>query len=141
MYSPHIISLMNCHRGTWRLTVLPQVMLQAMEGRGVLQRGGREATDAVLYIPDFSGFLPPAEYAALEDPAGFWTLQAEGESAGRSSFFVRGTLSAPLSLQQARDTLDTVCVVTGWSLHDYGSPGMRHIEVISKISTRYDTES
>lgn len=126
-------------------------MLQALNGRSTLRRGSQDEANATLYIPfsvravnaagEAVGFLPPLEYARCPDPENHWTLQAEGESAGRSSFFVRGTLSAPLSLQQARDTLDTVCVVTGWSLHDYGSPGMRHIEVISKISTRYDTES
>ena len=122
-------------------------MLQAREGRSVRRRGEAEENNAVLYIP-FSvraenadgepvTFLPALEYRDCSDPAAHWTLQPEGESAGRASFFVRGELTAPVSLAAARERHDFVYVVAGFSLRDYGSHGMRHWEVFSRVSSRY----
>lgn len=137
MICPHTVSLMNYLDGSWHLTVLRSVMLQSSEKRNVLQRGDRDTADAVLFIPDFSGFLPPREYAVCPAPESHWTLNPEGESAGRASFFVKGELSAPVSLAEARETLDYIYVVAGYSIHDYGSARMRHIEVRSRVSARY----
>ncbi len=137
MYAPHTVSLMNRHGDGWRLTVLRGVMLQTAEYRSVVQRSGRDEAGAALYIPDCSGFLPPKDYAALEEPGGHWTLQTEGENAGRSSFFLPGEVSAPLSPEEARKRYDRVYMVTGWALHDYGSAAVRHLEVRTKITGRY----
>lgn len=122
-------------------------MLQGPDGRAVLQRGEQVSDNATLYIPfsvraetpsgDPASFLPPKGYAASADPSGYWTLQAEGESAGRSGFFVKGELTEPLTLEEAYDQYDFVYTVAGCTVHDYGSPAMRHYEVTSKVARYY----
>ena len=122
-------------------------MLQALNGRSTLRRGSQDEANATLYIPfsvravnaagEAVGFLPPLEYARCPDPENHWTLQAEGESAGRSSFFVKGELTEALTLAEARARCDAVYIVAGYSVRDYGSPSMRHFEVVSRVSSRY----
>ncbi len=137
MYAPHTVSLICFRQGQPRLTVLRNVMLQAMDGRSTLRTGDTEENDVRLYIPDFSGFLPPREYAACPNPENHWTLQTEGESAARCGFFVKGELTEPLELSEARERFDFVYLVAGYLVRDYGSPRMQHIEVRSRVSTRY----
>ena len=107
MVTPHTVSLINLDHSTPRLPVLPGVMLQALE------------------------------YARCPDPEKHWTLQPEGESAGRCSFFVKGVLPQACSLADAREKYDSVYVVAGWQLHDYGSYALRHYEVVSRVSSHY----
>ena len=147
MYTPHTVSLINDHNHTPHLTILRGVMLQALNGRSVQRRGALEEANAVLFIPlavqavgesgEEACFLPPREYASCTDPEKNWTLQPEGESAGRSSFYVKGELAKAISLAEARESCDEVYVVAGWRLCDYGSPGLRHMEVHSRVSSRY----
>ena len=147
MYSPHTVSLISYHSDTPYLTILRGVMLQGSDGRNVLQRGDSQKDDMTLYIPfsvkaensdnDPATFLPPKAYAACTDPEQHWTLQPEGESAGRCGFFVKGELSEPISLEEARDRYDFVYTVAGYLIHDYGSPAMRHCEVRSRVSSQY----
>ena len=147
MYTPHTVSLICYHNSEPYITILRGVMLQGPDGRAVLQRGEQISDNITLYIP-FSvraensnggpaAFLPPKEYAACDDPSRYWTLQPEGESAGRCGFFVKGELSEPISLEDARDQYDFVYTVAGFTIHDYGSSNMRHYEVASKVSSRY----
>ena len=147
MYTPHCVSLICFHHGTPCLTVLRGVMLQALNGQSVQHRGDTEETNATLYIP-FSvdavssdgrrvSFLPPREYAGCLDPENHWTLQTEGESAGRASFFVKGELSEPITLAEARERVDFVYVVAGYQIHDYGSLNLRHFEIVSKVASRF----
>ena len=82
-------------------------------------------------------FLPPLEYARCTDPEKHWTLQPEGESAGRCSFFVKGEIPEACSLAEAREKYDYVYIVAGWQLHDYGSRALQHWEVVTKVSSRY----
>ena len=77
------------------------------------------------------------EYAALESPAGFWTLQPEGESAARCSFFVKGEHPGAMTLEEARRRYDAVYVVAAYFIHDYGSAGLRHYEVRSRVRNRF----
>ena len=122
-------------------------MLQGPDGRAVLQRGGQIEDNVTLYIPfsvraenangERAAFLPPKDYAACADPSGYWTLQAEGESAGRCGFFVKGGLSEPLTLEGAYDRFDFVYTIAGFTIHDYGSSAMRHYEVTSKVARYY----
>ena len=147
MYCPHSVSLINLHNGTPRLTLLRGVMLQALNGQSVQRRGDQEETIATLYVPlsvnainpsvEKVSFLPPLEYARCTDPEKHWTLQAEAESAGRGSFFVKGEIPEACTLAEAREKYDFVYVVAGWQLHDYGSRAMQHYEVVSKVSSRY----
>ena len=147
MYTPHTISLINLYNDIPRLILLHGVMLQALNGQSVQRRGDQEETLATLYIPlsvnavNAAGekvtFLPPREYALCTDPEKHWTLQPEGESAGRSSFFVTGQLAEACTLAEARENYDFVYVVAGWQLHDYGSRALQHYEVVSKVSSRY----
>ena len=147
MYTPHTVSLINLHNGTPHLTILRGVMLQALNGQSVQRRGDQEETIATLYVPlsvnsiNPSGenvtFLPPRGYARCTDPEKHWTLQAEGESAGRGSFFVKGEIPEACTLAEAREKYDFVYVVAGWQLHDYGSRALQHYEVVSKVSSRY----
>ena len=147
IHSPHTVSLISYHSGRPYLTILRGVMLQGQMSRPVHQRGDVDEDNLTLYIP-FSvkaenpsggrvSFLASKEYAALDDPDHYWTLQPEGESAGRCGFFVKGELTEPISLEEAYDRYDFVYVVAGYSIHDYGSKPMRHYEVFSKVSSRY----
>ncbi len=147
MYGPHTVSIVSFHGGAPHLTVLRGVMLQGMSGRTVLRNGNMDETKMLLYIPfsvtaengegEPASFLPPMEYAACPDPELHWTLQPEGESAGRCGFFVNGVPDRPLTLAEARRLYDEVFVIAGYSVCDYGSPSMRHWEVRSRISNRY----
>lgn len=147
MYTPHTVSLINFHNDIPYLTVLRSVMLQALNGQSVQRRGDQDEANATLFVPlsvraenpagESVTFLPPHEYARCTDPDRHWTLQPEGESAGRCSFFVKGELSAACSLTDARERCDYVFVVAGWQLHDYGSLSMRHFEILSRVSSRY----
>ena len=147
MYTPHTVSIISYHSDTPYLTILRGVMLQGPDDRAVLQRGEQVSDNITLYIPfsvkaenpsgEAASFLSPKNYAASTDPEKHWTLQPEGESAGRCSFFVKGELSAACSLTDARERCDYVFVVAGWQLHDYGSLSMRHFEILSRVSSRY----
>ncbi len=147
MYCPHTVSLMNTHSGRQYLVVLRSVMLRAQNGRSVQRRGNAEENEATLYIPltvraenaagESLSFLPPLEYTRCPEPEKHWTLQPEGESAGRCSFFVKGEIPAACSLAEARENYDFVYVVAGWQLRDYGSPALRHYEVVSRVSSHY----
>ena len=147
MYTPHTVSLMNSHNGSPLLVLLRGVMLQVINGRSVQRRGDVEENRATLYVPltvraeNTAGknvtFLPPLEYARCSDPGKYWTLQPEGESAARCSFFVKGEIPAACTLAEAREKYDSVYVVAGWQLHDYGSRALRHYEVVSRVSSRY----
>ena len=147
MYCPHSVSIVNYHNKSPYLAVLRGVMLQGPDGRAALQRGEQVEDNVTLYIP-FSvraeshaggrvSFLPPKDYAACTDPERHWTLQPEGESAGRCGFFVKGELSEPISLEEAYDRYDFVYTIAGCTVHDYGSPTMRHYEVTSKVARYY----
>ena len=147
MYTPHTVSLINLHNGIPFLVFLRGVMLQALNGQSVQRRGDQEETIATLYVPlsvnsinpsgEIVTFLPPLEYARCTDPEKHWTLQAEAESAGRGSFFVKGEIPEACTLAEAREKYDFVYVVAGWQLHDYGSRALQHYEVVSKVSSRY----
>ena len=147
MYAPHVISLISYHESEHFLTILRGVMLQGPNGRAALKRGEQIEDNVTVYIPfsvraenedgEPASFLPPGEYCASDDPAHHWTLQAEGESAGRSGFFVKGELAAPISLEEARDQYDYVYAIAGYTVHDYGSPSMQHYEVFTKVASRY----
>ena len=147
MYTPHTVSLISYHSGRPYLTILRDVMLQGPDGRAVLQRGEQVSDNITLYIPfsvkaenpsgKAASFLSPKNYAAGIDPEKHWTLQPEGEGAGRCGFFVKGELSEPISLEEAYDRYDFVYTIAGFTVHDYGSPAMRHWEVVSKVSSRF----
>ena len=147
MYSPHTVSLINYHGGSPFLVRLRGVMLQALNGQSVQRRGDQEETNSSLYVPfpvhaenaagELLTFLPPLEYARCTDPEKHWTLQPEGESAGRCSFFVKGEIPEACSLAEAREKYDYVYIVAGWQLHDYGSRALQHWEVVTKVSSRY----
>ena len=146
MYCPHTVSLINTHSGHHYLVILRPVMLQALNGQSVQRRGDAEENQTTLYIPisvhavNMAGepltFLPPLEYARCTDPEKHWTLQPEGESAGRCSFFVKGEIQETCSLAEAREKYDYVNIVAGWQLHDYGSRALQHWEVVSQVSSR-----
>ena len=147
MYTPHTVSLILFHNGSPFLVLLRGVMLQVMNGRSVQRRGDVEESRATLYVPltaraenaagEELSFLPPRDYARCSDPEKHWTLQPEGESAGYGSFFVKDEIPAACTLAEAREKYDFVYVVAGWQLHDYGSPALRHYEVVSRVSSRY----
>ena len=147
MYTPHTVSLINFHNDTPYLTVLRGVMLQALNGQSVQRRGDQDEANATLFVPlsvraansagESVSFLPPRDYARCADPDLYWTLQTEGGSAGRCSFFVKGEIPAACSLAEARERYDYVYVVAGWQLHDYGSINLQHFEILSRVSSRY----
>ena len=147
MYCPHTVSIISCHSGVPYLTVLRGVMLQGPMSRPLHQKGDVIEDSLTLYIPfsvraenvegEAVSFLPPLAYAACGEPEKHWSLQPEGETAGRCGFFVKGELAEAVSLEEARDRYDDVFVVSGYTIHDYGSGPMRHYEVKSKVTSRY----
>ena len=147
MYTPHTVSLISYQGSDPYLTILRGVMLQGSNGRGALRRGEQIEDNVTVYIPfsvkaenpsgEAASFLSPKNYAASIDPEKHWTLQPEGESAGRSGFLVKGELAAPITLEEARDRYDYVYAIAGVTVHDYGSPGMQHYEVFTKVASRY----
>ena len=146
MYAPHTVSLINQHGDDLYLTILRGVMVQDQEKRAVLQAGDYDSSYTKIFIPfgadavNADGepvtYLPPRQYAKSHEPEQHWTLQADGDEAGRSSFFVRGEIPEACSLAEAREAYDNVIIVTSISTRDYGQPGMRHWEVSSRINER-----
>ena len=146
MYTPHTVSLINQHGQDYYLTILRGVMVQDQERRAVLQAGDYDASYTKIFIPfavdaqnpdgEPVTYLPPRQYAKTQEPEKHWTLQADGEEAGRSSFFVRGEIPQAVSLAEAREAYDNVIIVTSVSTRDYGQPGMQHFEVSSRINER-----
>ena len=146
MYTPHTVSLINQHGQDYYLTILRGVMVQDLERRAVLQAGDYDASYTKIFIPfgvdaqnpdgEPVTYLPPKQYAKSHEPLQHWTLQADGEEAGRSSFFVRGEIPEACSLAEAREAYDNVIIVTSVSTRDYGQPGMQHCEVSSRINER-----
>ena len=146
MYAPHTVSLINQHGQDYYLTILRGVMVQDLERRAVLQAGDYDSSYTKIFIPfavdaqnpdgEPVTYLPPKQYAKSHEPLQHWTLQADGDEAGRSSFFVRGEIPAACSLAEAREAYDNVIIVTSVSTRDYGQPGMQHFEVSSRINER-----
>ena len=146
MYTPHTVSLINQHGDELHLTILRGVMVQDLERRAVLQAGDYDSSYTKIFIPfaveakNTDGepvtYLPPRQYAKSHEPLQHWTLQADGDEAGRSSFFVRGEIPQAVSLAEARESYDNVIIVTSVSTRDYGQPGMQHWEVSSRINER-----
>ena len=146
MYTPHTVSLINQHGQDYYLTILRGVMVQDLERRAVLQAGDYDSSYTKIFIPfavdaqnpdgEPVTYLPPKQYAKSHEPLQHWTLQADGDEAGRSSFFVRGEIPAACSLAEAREAYDNVIIVTSVSTRDYGQPGMQHFEVSSRINER-----
>ena len=146
MYAPHTVSLINQHGQDYYLTILRGVMVQDLESRAVLQAGDYDSSYTKIFIPfavdaqnpdgEPVTYLPPKQYAKSHEPLQHWTLQADGEEAGRSSFFVRGEIPQAVSLAEAREAYDNVIIVTSVSTRDYGQPGMQHFEVSSRINER-----
>ena len=146
MYTPHVASLINQHGEDFYLTILRGVMIQDMERMSVLQAGDYDSSYTKIFIPftvdarnpdgDPVTYLTPKQYAKSMEPEQHWTLQADGDEAGRSSFFVRGEIPQAVSLAEAREAYDNVIIVTSVSTRDYGRPGMQHWEVSSRINER-----
>ena len=146
MYCPHTASLINQHGEDFHLTILRGVMIQDMDRKAVLQAGDYDSSFTKVFIP-FSvdarnaegnpvTYLPPGQYAGSTEPEQHWTLQADGEEAGRSSFFVKGEIPEACSLARARERYDGVFIVTTVCTRDYGHPRMQHFEVSSRINER-----
>ena len=146
MYCPHTASLINQHGEDFYLTILRGVMIQDTERRSVLQAGDYDSSFTKIFIP-FSvdarnadgepiTYLPPKQYAKSMEPEQHWTLQADGDEAGRSSFFVKGEIPEACSLAEARELYDGVFIITTVSTRDYGQPSMQHFEVNSRINER-----
>ena len=146
MYCPHTASLINQHGEDFYLTILRGVMIQDTERRSVLQAGDYDSSYTKIFIPftvdarnpdgEPVTYLPPKAYAKSMEPEQHWTLQADGEEAGRSSFFVKGEIPEACSLAEARELYDGVFIITTISTRDYGHPGMQHFEVSSRINER-----
>ena len=146
MYTPHTVSLINRHGDDFHLTILRGVMVQDMARQSVLIAGDYDASYTRVFIPfsvdarNIKGtevtYLPPRAYERNETPDLYWTIRADGEEAGRSSFFVKGEIPEACSLAEARDLYDGVFIATSISTRDYGPPWMQHFEVSSRINER-----
>ena len=146
MFCPHTASLVNQHGEDFYLTILRGVMIQDTDRMSVLQAGDYDSSYTKIFIP-FSvdarnpdgepvTYLPPKAYAKSMEPEQHWTLQADGDEAGRSTFVVKGEIPEACSLAEARDLYDGVFIATSISTRDYGPPWMQHFEVSSRINER-----
>ena len=149
MLTPHTASLINQHGEEFYLTILRGVMIQDMERMSVLSVGDYDSSYTKIFIP-FSvdaknpegepvTYLPPKAYARSTEPEKHWTLQADGEEAGRNTFVVKGEIPEACSLAEARELYDGVFIITTISTRDYGQPGMQHWEASSRINERTGT--
>ena len=149
MLTPHTASLINQHGEEFYLTILRGVMIQDMERMSVLSAGDYDSSYTKIFIP-FSvdaknpegepvTYLPPKAYARSTEPEKHWTLQADGEEAGRNTFVVKGEIPEACSLAEARELYDGVFIITTISTRDYGQPGMQHWEASSRINERTGT--
>ena len=140
------MSLINRHGEEFYLTILRGVMIQDMERMSVLQAGDYDSSYTKIFIP-FSvdarnaddepvTYLPPKAYARSAEPEKHWTLQADGEEAGRNTFVVKGEIPEACSLAEARELYDGVFIITTINTRDYGQPGMQHWEASSRINER-----
>ena len=146
MYCPHTASLINQHGEDFYLTILRGVMIQDTERRSVLQAGDYDSSFTKIFIPfsvdarnpdgETVTYLPPKAYAKSMEPERHWTLQADGDEAGRSTFVVKGEIPEACSLAEARELYDGVFIITTVSTRDYGQPSMQHFEVNSRINER-----
>ena len=149
MYTPHVASLINQHGENYYLTILRGVMIQDMERKSVLQAGDYDSSYTKIFIPftvdarnadgEPVSYLLPKEYAKSMEPEQHWTLQADGDEAGRSTFVVKGEIPEACSLAEARELYDGVFIITTISTRDYGQPGMQHFEASSRINERTGT--
>ena len=149
MIAPHTASLVNQHGENFYLTILRGVMIQDMERMSVLQAGDYDSSYTKIFIP-FSvdarnpdsepvTYLPPKAYARSTEPEKHWTMQADGDEAGRNTFVVKGEIPEACSLAEARELYDGVFIITTISTRDYGQPGMQHFEASSRINERTGT--
>ena len=122
MITPHTASLVNQHGENFYLTILRGVMIQDTERRSVLQAGDYDSSYTKIFIP-FSvdarnpegepvTYLPPKAYARSTEPEKHWTLQADGDEAGRNTFVVKGEIPEACSLAEARELYDGVFIIT-----------------------------
>ena len=140
MYTPHVITLVNCIEGEdyamqYLPTVLHGVMLQASKRSNVNKSGLIDADSVTLFIPfsvDSGGktFYKPKEYAALDDKSEAWTLKSGGDSSAVECYFIKGdVLAAGVSYAQALEMFDDVYRVTSVDVRDFGSATMQHWQV------------
>ena len=149
MLTPHTASLINQHGEEFYLTILRGVMIQDMERMSVLSVGDYDSSYTKIFIPftvdarnpdgDPVTYLPPKQYAKSMEPEQHWTLQADGDEAGRNTFVVKGEIPEACSLAEARELYDGVFIITTISTRDYGQPGMQHWEASSRINERTGT--
>ena len=95
---------------TWYSTVITGVHWYLKTGASAGNKGLTEASSVVIRIPtdaDFSGktYLPPKQYAAQADPAGFFTF-AHGDLVVRGR--VARDLLTPADLQRDFDESATI---------------------------------
>ena len=146
MIAPHTASLINQHGEDFYLTILRGVMIQDMERMSVLSAGDYDSSYTKIFIPftvdarnpegEPVTYLPPKAYARSTEPEKHWTLQADGEEAGRNTFVVKGEIPEACSLAEARELYDGVFIITTVATRDYGQAGMQHFEASSRINER-----
>ena len=139
MYTPHIITLVNCIEGAdyamqYNTTVLRGVMLQASKRANVNKSGLVDADAVTLFIPfsvDAEGkaFVKPKEYDAQEDKSNYWTLKKGDDSSAVACYFVKGVIPQGMSYADALETYDDVYRVTSVDVRDFGSASMQHWQV------------
>lgn len=116
------------------ITLIREALIAQEEVRDVRDERAQGTGVTTLYIPfgtaavdgadgkSFKRYLPPAGYAALEDPSGAWTLET-----GPTCFFLRGEAVEPaLSFRELQDKHGGVCAVAGVRVRDFY--GLRHFE-------------
>lgn len=118
------VTLYNRHGGGWHRTVLEGLWARWSQGYSYAGGGmdsGRE--ESLLLLPWREDYLPPREFAALEDPAGHFTFQpGDGVLEGTGPEVAGGHLKA--ALPQVQILSEVRC-------HRSGSP-LDHWEVLAR---------
>ncbi len=115
------------------ITVLREVLIASSQGADATESGFKGRDSVKLYVPFGSlavdgitkthkRYVTPAEYDAMEDTAGVWTLKP-----GTECFFLRGEVLAPTARLQDLSEAHQVFVTESVATKDFYS--LRHFEV------------
>lgn len=137
MYTPHTVTLVIVEDDGYNSVVLDGVFLDLSKRSNINKSGLADADAATLFIP-FSirtdkTYVSPAEYKALDDTAGYWTITDEGEDGGADCYFIKGEQTVDIyPFSKAREKHDYVYHVSSVDLRDFGNPRMQHWQVGGK---------
>ena len=144
MYTPHSVTLYIVTENddfTQNIdtTVLEGVFLDSSNGANVNNSGANNANSATLYIPfsvkatDLYGnekvFVDAKTYRAMQNPAGYWTMDKSGKSSVADCYFIKGAVYRTMEYREAKEQHEDVYTINRVRTLDFGSKDMQHWQV------------